>query len=75
MTPQASVTPTPDKYDVVKATQWAEAYPYEYQSYLANATNTPPAADYIDGKYLAKGGTAEDTTSALPASIGSSMTR
>ena len=63
---KADVTPTPDKFGVVKADQWAEAYPYEYQSYLANATNTPPAADYIDGKYLAKGGTAEDTTSALP---------
>ena len=26
---EASVTPTPDKFGVVKATQWAEAYPLE----------------------------------------------
>ena len=64
---EANVTPTPDKFGVVKATQWAEAYPYEYESYLANASNTPPAADYQakDGVY-ALGATIDDTTSALP---------
>ena len=65
---QASVTPTPDKYDVVKATQWAEAYPYEYQSYLDNSSNTPPAADYKGQTYRALGypSATEDVTSTLP---------
>lgn len=64
---RADVTPTPDKFGVVKADQWAEVYPYEYASYLENASNTPPAADYLaeDG-YCAEGATQEDTTSALP---------
>lgn len=64
---KASVTPEVDKFGIVKADQWAEAYPYEYESYLANATNTPPAEDYLaeDGVY-ALGATQEDTTSALP---------
>ena len=62
----SSAHPTPDKFGVVKATQWAEEYPYEYQSYLMNASNTPPAADYQGGKYCAEGATPEDTTSALP---------
>ena len=35
---QSSATPTPDKFGVVKAGQWAEEYPYEYQSYLENAS-------------------------------------
>jgi len=56
---KADISPTPDKYGVVKGEQWKDAYPYEYNSYLANATNTPPAEDY-----LAEG--VEDTTSALP---------
>ncbi len=56
---KASITPTPDKYGVVKADQWAEAYPYQYASYLENSSNTPPAEDY-----LAEG--VKDTTSALP---------
>lgn len=64
---KASITPEVDKFGIVKAEQWADAYPYEYQSYLANATNTPPAEDYLadDGVY-ALGATKEDTTSALP---------
>ena len=52
---QADITPTPDKYGVVKAAQWADAYPYEYESYLANASNTPPAADYLENTYIAEG--------------------
>ena len=65
---QSDATPTPDKFGVVKATQWAEAYPHEYQSYLANSKNTPPAGDYIDGEYRAEGYTSqtEDVTSTLP---------
>ena len=63
---QSSATPTPDKFGVVKAAQWADAYPYEYESYLANAYNTPPEADYPSCDYTALGGTEEDTTSALP---------
>ncbi len=65
---QADVSPTPDKFGVVKATQWAEAYPYEYESYLANATNTPPAGDYLGGEYCAEGYSSktEDVTSTLP---------
>ena len=65
---QASETPTPDKYDVVKADQWAEAYPNEYKSYLENASNTPPAADYTEQAYRALGyaSETEDVTSALP---------
>lgn len=64
---KASVTPAVDRFGIVKAEQWADAYPYEYQSYLANASNTPPAEDYLaeDGVY-ALGATQEDTTSALP---------
>ena len=64
---QADAAPTPDSFGVVKAAQWAEAYPYEYESYLANATNTPPAGDYLDGKYRALGyPEGGDVTSALP---------
>lgn len=65
---EASVTPTPDKFGVVKATQWADAYPHEYESYLANATNTPPSADYNGGSYCAEGyaSKTEDVTSSLP---------
>ena len=65
---QATITPTPDRFGVVKASQWAEAYPYEYESYLANATNTPPAGDYLEGSYCAEGyaSKTEDVTSALP---------
>lgn len=64
---ESSETPTPDQFNVVKADQWANAYPYEYESYLANATNTPPAEDYLEGSYCAEGYTSsEDTTSALP---------
>ena len=65
---QSDATPAPDKYGVVKATQWAEAYPYEYESYLANASNTPPAEDYLDNPYVAEGyaSKTEDVTSALP---------
>lgn len=65
---QANVSPTPDKFDVVKATQWADAYPHEYESYLANASNTPPAEDYLESKYVAQGypSATEDVTSALP---------
>ena len=65
---QSDVAPTPDKFGVVKASQWKEAYPYEYESYLANAVNTPPAADYLDGKYCAEGypSKTEDVTSTLP---------
>ena len=64
---QSDATPAPDKYGVVKATQWAEAYPYEYESYLANASNTPPAEDYLDNPYVAEGyaSKTEDVTSAL----------
>ena len=62
----ANEEPTPDKYGLVKADQWKDAYPYEYESYLANATNTPPKEDYIDGKYAANGASKDDTTSALP---------
>ena len=29
---QSNATPTPDKFGVVKASQWAEEYPYEYES-------------------------------------------
>ena len=65
---QANVATTPDKYGVVSADQWADAYPYEYQSYLANASNTPPAADYLENAYIAQGyaSQTEDVTSALP---------
>ena len=65
---QSQAMPTPDKYGVVKADQWAEEYPYEYQSYLENASNTPPAADYVDGTWRALGyaSETEDVTSALP---------
>ena len=65
---QSSETPTPDKYDVVKASQWAEAYPYEYQSYLENASNTPPSADYLENTYVAQGyaSATEDVTSTVP---------
>ena len=65
---QADITPTPDKFGVVKAEQWKDAYPHEYTSYLANSTNTPPKSDYIDGSYRAKGyaSETEDVTSALP---------
>ena len=65
---QSNATPTPDKFGVVKASQWAEEYPYEYKSYLANSTNTPPASDYNGGEYCAEGypSKTEDVTSALP---------
>ena len=63
---QSSATPTPDKFGVVKAAQWKDAYPHEYESYLENATNTPPIQDYIDGEWRAEGASKEDTTSALP---------
>ena len=65
---QSNATPTPDKFGVVKASQWAEEYPYEYKSYLANSTNTPPAGDYLDGQYCAEGypSKTEDVTSTLP---------
>lgn len=64
---QANVSPTPDKFGVVKADQWKDAYPYEYASYLANSTNTPPSSDYNDGPYRAQGyPTDYDSTSALP---------
>ena len=66
---QADISPTPDKFGVVKADQWKDAYPYEYMSYLSNASNTPPAADYLntsDDAWCAEGATKEDTTSTLP---------
>lgn len=64
---QSDIMPTPDKFGVVVSSEWAEAYPYEYESYLANASNTPPAADYLNPDMVyAKGATQEDTTSALP---------
>ncbi len=63
---QSDITPEPDKYGVVKAVQWAEAYPYEYQTYLENAYNTPVVGEYPTSEYMAQGGTAEDTTSTLP---------
>lgn len=65
---QSAETPTPDQFGVVVSKQWAEAYPHEYQSYLANASNTPPASDYQNGKYCAEGYSSktEDVTSALP---------
>ena len=66
---QADISPTPDKFGVVKADQWKDAYPYEYMSYLSNASNTPPAADYLntsDDAWRAEGATKEDTTSTLP---------
>ena len=63
---QSDIAPEPDQFGVVKADQWADAYPYEYQSYLANAYNTPPAMDYPSSEYAAQGGTVNDTTSALP---------
>lgn len=63
----AGYTPEADQFGVVKADQWKEAYPHEYESYLANATNTPPADDYVDGEYKAEGYVSdEDVTSALP---------
>lgn len=65
---KAATTPEVDKFGIVKADAWAELYPYEYASYLENATNTPPKEDYLDGLYAALGypaGTA-DCTSALP---------
>ena len=65
---KADITPTPDQFGVVKADQWAKAYPYEYESYLANASNTPPAEDYLENTYVAQGyaSQTEDVTSALP---------
>ena len=64
---QSSETPTPDEFDVVTAEQWKDAYPLEYQSYLANASNTPPAEDYLENPYKAEGyPSEEDVTSALP---------
>ncbi|MBE6464848.1 MAG: ammonia-forming cytochrome c nitrite reductase subunit c552 [Eggerthellaceae bacterium] len=65
---QATVTPEVDKYGLVKATQWAEAYPYEYQSYLENSSNTPPSSDYLGNTYIAQGyaSKTEDVTSTLP---------
>ena len=64
---KADISPTPDQFGVVKADQWKDAYPYEYETYLENAVNTPPAADYLDPEFVhAEGGTKEDTTSALP---------
>ncbi len=65
---KADVTPEVDKFGIVKAEQWAEAYPYEYASYLENATNTPPKEDYLSGQYAALGYPAGlgDCTSALP---------
>jgi len=65
---QSNVTPTPDKFGVVKADQWKDAYPHEYESYLANASNTPPSNDYNGGSHLAEGyaSATEDVTSALP---------
>ena len=66
---KADVSPTPDKFGVVKAIQWADAYPQIFASYLENASNTPPASDYLntaDDAWCAEGATKEDTTSALP---------
>jgi nitrite reductase (cytochrome c-552) len=63
---KSDANPTPDKFGVVTAAQWAEEYPYEYASYLENASNTPPAADYPSCDYTALGATAEDTTTPLP---------
>ena len=64
---QANVSPTPDKFGVVKAEQWKDAYPHEYESYLANSTNTPPSNDYNGGSYRAEGyKTDYDSTSTLP---------
>lgn len=64
----ANVSPEPDKFGVVTAEQWAEAYPYEYATYLENAANTPPAADYLENSFCAEGyaSATEDVTSALP---------
>ena len=63
---KSDANPTPDKFGVVTADQWADEYPYEYASYLENASNTPPAADYLNCDYTALGATAEDTTTPLP---------
>ncbi len=63
---KSDANPTPDKFGVVTADQWADEYPYEYASYLENASNTPPAADYPNCDYTALGATAEDTTTPLP---------
>lgn len=46
---KSTETPTPDKFGVVKAEQWADAYPYEYQSYLENYNNNEEGkANYLE---------------------------
>lgn len=65
---KAATTPATDKWGIVTAEAWSTLYPYEYQSYLENASNTPPKEDYLDGTYAALGypaGTG-DCTSTLP---------
>ena len=54
---KAAVTPEPDQFGVVKADQWKDIYPHQYASYLENADNTPPFAEYQES---------QDTTSQLP---------
>lgn len=39
-------TPEPDSFGVVTADQWAGIYPNEYESYLANGTNSPDSGKH-----------------------------
>ncbi|MBQ6586180.1 MAG: ammonia-forming cytochrome c nitrite reductase subunit c552 [Coriobacteriales bacterium] len=43
---RAAVTPAPDKFGVVKAEQWKDIYPLQYESYMMNGLNKPPAWEY-----------------------------
>ncbi|MDY2626135.1 MAG: ammonia-forming cytochrome c nitrite reductase subunit c552 [Coriobacteriales bacterium] len=38
---KSTVTPAVDRFGIVKADQWKDIYPYEYQSYLKNDANMP----------------------------------
>ncbi len=53
-----AVMPQPDQFGIVKAEQWKDIYPNQYNSYLKNADNAP-----IYEEYTAEG--VDDTTSAL----------
>ncbi len=65
---KAATTPETDEFGVISAEKWKDLYPYEYETYLANASNTPPAEDYLSSLYAALGypGGTSDCTSALP---------
>ena len=42
--PAPAETPEPDSFGVVVAESWKDIYPNEYQTYMANESNSPRAS-------------------------------